>query len=121
MELGSITVKKLTFPGQAGQYQRGGFTPALIRELGDNYSYYHAFLRQELEKVAQRPDPDEYRARDDPEGYAQAWAWIQDIVKAEALLRNCRRYRRSGRRLSDALDPNEPPLVDEHDRLVSVE
>jgi hypothetical protein len=116
MQPGQMKLKRLRFPGRAGELQDAGATPALAKELGDNYGRYHGFLSDELAKVG-RPEPRDF---DDIEAYMKECAKAQEIVRAEALLRNCRRFRREGRRLDAPLDP-EVPLIDDRDRLVSVE
>ena len=45
------------FPGLAGQYQDEGSTAALVGELGDNYSVYHAWLAGQLAGLT-LTDPD---------------------------------------------------------------
>jgi hypothetical protein len=116
MKLGGMTLKRLTFPGQAGTYQRGAATPALVRELADNYDRYHEFLRRELAKFGKPPEPSEYPNMD---AYLEAWTTVQDIVKAEAILRNCVAFRETGRPLDSPADTSLPPLVDSSHRLVS--
>jgi hypothetical protein len=54
------------------------------------------------------------------DAYLDAWAWVQDIVKAEALLRNCFAFRRTGRPLDAPADTSLPPLVDSSHQLVSM-
>jgi hypothetical protein len=116
MELGGMTLKRLTFPDPAGSHQRRAATAALVRELADNYDRYHEFLRKELAKFEKLPEPSEYPNMD---AYLEAWTLVQDIVKAEAILRNCVAFRETGRPLSSAADTSLPPLVDSSHRLVS--
>ena len=115
MQPGQMKLKRLRLPGRAGELQDAGATPALAKELGDNYRRYHEYLAKELAEVG-RPEPRDF---DDIDSYLKECARAQEIVRAEALLRNCVRFRREGRRLDDPLDP-DVPLIDEHDRLVSV-
>lgn len=117
MDLTQLNLESVEFPGRAGQYQREGRVTALIRELGDNYALYHAFLAAELERFGRRPRPRDYP---NAERYLAAWTRIQRIVLAEAMLRNVRAYRRTRRPLDAPLDPSVP-LIGEDDRLVSVE
>jgi hypothetical protein len=100
------------FPEPAGSYQAAGEAARLLRELGDNYLRYHEALADEVEAIGSRlPDPRAYEGRVDD--WARAAAYRQELVAAEALLRDCALARRApgvarGR-----------PLVDERHRLVS--
>jgi hypothetical protein len=117
MDFGPLTIK-IRFPAPAGRYQDAGATASFIRELGDDYGRYHAFLASELEATGARPDPAVYG--DDFVGYyrdSDRWA---EIVVAEVLLRRCRAFRRTGRRLDDP-DLDEPTTLDGRHRLISVE
>lgn len=112
----NVRFNTVRFPGRAGQLQAAGATPALVAELGDNYARYHDHLRTELGGL-RRPDPRDYG---DGERYFAAWARLEDLVKAESYLRGCRADRVAGRSLDAAAYANVP-LLDEDDRLVSVE
>jgi hypothetical protein len=114
LSIGLITLRRLRFPGRAGDLQAQGSTASVIRELGDNYETYHEYLRAELAKFPRRPVPEDFVTR---QAYYDAWTRVQEIVAAEALLRNCRAFRRDGRPLDAALDP-KVPLIDDKDRLV---
>lgn len=112
--IGAITLQRVRFPGRAGELQARAATASLVRELGDGYERYHAFLVAELERVGGRPDRADF---DDGDAYIEAFETAREIVVAEALLRNCRAFRREGRALDAALDPSTP-LLDKDDRLV---
>jgi hypothetical protein len=116
IEIGSLPLR-VDLPGRAGRLQTQGSTAALVRELGDNYATYHAFLANRLVQLGGRPAPEEFRDGDD---FYAAVAAVQDVVKAEAILRICRNYRLYGGSLQTSVDPSVP-LVDNADRLVSVE
>ena len=116
MRIANVHLSKLTFPGEAGELQRSGGTAELVRELGGNYERYHEFLRQEIEQADRFPERRNYDSMD---SYLEAWAHLQDLVKGEALLRNCRAHLRHGRALDAAIDPTLPPLVDSDRRLLS--
>lgn len=117
MDLDPFTIT-LRFPHPAGKLQDIGATASLIRELGDNYGSYHAFLAQELEATGGRPEPGHYG--DDFVAYYRASDHWADIVVAETLLRRCRAFRRSGRGLHE-VDAREPTTLDARHRLVSIE
>jgi hypothetical protein len=104
------------YPGVAGALQRQGARDALVVELGTNYSTYHAYLKQELEKIGHRPTPTEFPYA---QAYYRAWQRVHHLVLAEAVLRNCRAYVRAGEPLDAIPDPGVPLVRD--DRLVSVE
>lgn len=118
MMIASVRLRDLEFPGRAGELQRAGATPSLVRELGDNYERYHEFLRRALAEFGKEPVSDDFPSFD---AYIRAWAAVQEIVLAEALLRNCRAYRRTGRPLDYPLDQSGPPLVDGEFQLVSAD
>lgn len=113
--------RQLRFPGLAGELQKAGATASFVRELGDNYERYHAHLAgtlaHGLEQHGGRPDPADYPEFD---SFAVAWGPLEDIIRAEGLLRRCRAFRRFGDRL-DTMRGFEIPLLDDNDRLVSVE
>ncbi|HEX8743511.1 MAG TPA: hypothetical protein VF712_10280 [Thermoleophilaceae bacterium] len=111
-------LERFEFPGRAGELQAAGAVPAMVRELGDNYAPYHGELAARLAKTGGQPDPGDFG--DDFDGYAEACTRVLDVVRAEAFLRRCRSYRRDGTPL-DADLSDSPPLVDESQRLVSVE
>lgn len=113
--IGIYRLARLEFPGRAGELQRGRASASLVRELGDNYSAYHGYLRAELARFGGRPQPKDY---DDQASYFAAWARIQEIVMAEALVRACVAFRRNGRPLGAPVDTSVP-LVDANDQLVA--
>jgi len=117
MRIGIIDLGAVQLPEPAGEHQRAGATAALVRELGDNYGKYHAYLAAELAKIGRPPQIDDYSSAEE---CIAAWARAQQLVAAEALLRNCRAFRRSNRRLDTPLDTTTP-LLDSSYRLVSVE
>jgi hypothetical protein len=119
MEIGLLPILVIEFPDPAGQYQRDGMTVSLIRELGDNYERYHAFLADKLAAFDKVPEFDDFG---DADQYIDAWALIHDILRAEAALRTCRAFRLFGTPLDEPLDftHGQPPIVDESYRLVSV-
>jgi hypothetical protein len=87
-----------------------------VRELGDSYATYHAYLASALEKVG-RPKPEQYSSMD---AYLEAWDWVQQLVRAEVILRNCRAHRATGRELNAPLE-FDVALIGPGDRLLSVE
>lgn len=108
------------FPEPAGTYQREGRATALVRELGDNYATYHEFLRVRLAAHAvdgRRPERSDFP---DKKSFYAVYADIQETLRAEVILRSCRSFLLDGRRLDTPYDPSVP-LIDENDRLVSVE
>jgi hypothetical protein len=117
MQIGPYRLRGVQFPDPAGEHQRRGATASLIRELGDNYSDYHAYLADEIETFNGPPKPADFA---DFDAYAAAWSRAQALVMAEAFLRNCKAFRRSGRPLDAPLDPTTP-LLDHRYRLVGVE
>jgi hypothetical protein len=117
MDIGGLPLH-IEFPGPAGDYQRAGKTVALIRELGDNYAEYHAFLAEKASGVTSLPDPNEFHG--DRDAYARACKRVMSLVQAEAVLRRCRAFRKLGRRL-DEIARDEPALVTADRRLNSVE
>jgi hypothetical protein len=118
MEISELKIRHVRFPGRAGELQRQGATPALVRELGDNYASYHAFLARALQDLGARPE--EAQMLEDIDAYFAAWDRIDDVVVAEVVLRRCRAHRQAGASLADA-PSRSVPLVDERDRLISVE
>ena len=116
MDFGRTRLRHVKFPGRAGEFQREGRTAALIRELGDNYRTYHDFLAGELDTQRPRPRRDQFADR---EAYVAAWAYIQELVIAEVMLRSFRAYRRDGRRLDEPAELTRPIVQD--DRLVAEE
>src|SRR3954451_12938668 len=119
MQIALLPILIVEFPDPAGQYQRDGMTASLIRELGDNYARYHGFLADKLAAFDKIPEFDDFGSS---QGYLDAWALIHDILRAEAALRTCRAFRLFGTPLDQPLDfaHDEPPIVDENYRLVSV-
>jgi hypothetical protein len=116
MRIANVYLSKLELPGGAGDLQRAGAISELVRELGSNYEMYHDFLRQAVDQADRFPERENYDSMD---SYLEAWAHLQDLVKGEALLRNCRAHLMHGRALDAAIDPPLPPLLDERRRLVS--
>lgn len=114
-QIGIYRTARLRFPGRAGELQRQGASASLARELGDGYASYHRHLRDELARYGGRPKPEDYS---DQQTYFDVCAHAQEIVIAEALLRACAAYRRSGRPLDAPLDTSTP-LLDSEDRLVA--
>lgn len=112
MEIRQLRLGGVELPDVAGDLQRRGATASLVRELGDNYEKYHAFLARRLAEVG-RPDPADYETFEE---YAAAWTVAEDIVHAEVTLRACHGFRRFGKGL-DA--PASSKLVDDNDRLVA--
>lgn len=115
--LGVIHIKRLEFPGRAGELQRAGDNPGLVRELGGNYAVYHQFLRRALADLGGRPERSAYP---DEHAYTDACDRAHDIVKAETLIRACRANVKHGKRLDTPLDVSVP-LLDESYRLVPAE
>jgi hypothetical protein len=116
MELPQLYLRGVQFPDPAGELQRSGSTAALVRELGDDYDRYHAFLSAELDSLGGRPDPSAYSTFEE---YAAACGRVEALVHAEVTLRRCRGMRTAGTRLDAALDP-ESPLIGRDDRLQAV-
>ena len=125
MEIDPRTANLVDFPGAAGEHQRNGATAALIRELGDNYADYHAFLARRIEEIGGDPDPTGFHgggdgSTDDHVGYARQANALQRIAASEMLLRAARNYRKHGRPLSAPLR-DQPPISDAEYKLVDVE
>ena len=120
MQIGLISILEVEFPDPAGAYQRDGMTVSLVRELGDNYGRYHAFLADKLAGFKKIPEVSDYDTSDE---FLAAWALIHDILRAEAALRTCRGFRLLGQPLNQPLDftHGETPIVDDHYRLLSIE
>ena len=116
MRFGYIGFTSFEFPGRAGELQRKGARPALIRELGDNYDGYHEHLVSEWVRLGGPPERDDF---DSPEEFHTAYEAVHDVAIAEALLRTAALHRRKGRALDAALDTSVP-VVDEHNRLVGI-
>ncbi len=118
MQIGLLRISKLVFPGRAGELQRAGRTAALVVELGDNYRHYHDWLAEQLTRFDKPPHIEDYT---DSKQYVADWALIQDVVRAEALLRTCLLFRRKGRPLNYPLDftRGQKPLVDHDSNLVA--
>jgi hypothetical protein len=108
----------ISLPGRAGRLQATGATAALLAELGDNYQTYHEFLAGELARIGTPPGPEDFMR--DMTAAIKSWDYIQSVVKAEAALRVCRGARKLGRSFGDRPD-TDPPLLDDQQRLVSVE
>ena len=125
MQVNPLTAGCLEFPGRAGELQRDGATAALLRELGDNYARYHAFLRRELDQSGGDPAPRAYRGGvdgigADPAAYGRQAAKLQRIVASEILLRRGWANRQQGRSLNDTLHDFPPPFDADY-RLVDIE
>jgi hypothetical protein len=118
-QVGDLVIYGLEFPDPAGALQREKATASLIREVGDNYGRYHAFLSAKLSEHGGRPDPEAYEKRIDD--YLLACQEVRDVLVAEMLLRRCRVFRKLGGSLDTPLSFQETPLVDEWHRLVSAE
>ncbi|HKP90447.1 MAG TPA: hypothetical protein VJT75_10795 [Thermoleophilaceae bacterium] len=116
-EVSVFGLERMALRGRAASLRASGAIPGLVRELGDNYDAYHADLAAQLESNGGRPEPEDFP--DDFAGYAAGCAQAVAIVATEQFLRACRRYRVSGAPL-DARPQDEPRLVDEYQRLVSV-
>lgn len=121
----SVTANCVEFPGRAGELQRQGAGAALLRELGDNYSDYHAFLASKMDESGGDPDPSDFRGGPDgvgadPAAYGRQAATLQGLVAGELLLRRAWAVRQKGRSLSDPLTDLPPPF-DADGRLVDVE
>jgi hypothetical protein len=114
MRIGGLELTSVEFPDKAGELQRAGSSSSLVAELGDNYARYHQHLRELLGKRS-RPEREEF---DTVDAFLEAWAEVQGIVRAEAILRKCAAHRQHGRSL-DAPADISTPLVDEEDRLVA--
>jgi hypothetical protein len=114
MELGQLRLR-VEFPDAAGAHQRARSTASLIRELGDNYDRYHAFLARALGEIGDRPEPRDYG--DDLDSYARDCQRIDDLMRAEAVLRACWRYRQRGESLGSL---GSEPMVDTSHRLLNV-
>lgn len=119
MQIGLLPIVEIEFPEPAGQYQRDGMTAALVRELGDNYERYHAFLADRLAQFGKVPEMRDFSTSQE---FLNQWAVIHDILRAEATLRSCRAFRLFGRPLNKPLEftHGEPPIIDGDNRLVSV-
>ena len=117
-EIAQLRLKHLRFPGRAGEHQVAGETASLIRELGDNYGFYHAFLARRLRDIGGKPDPADFE--DDFTGYCLANDEAVEVVIAEAMTRRSRGLRKFGRGLERPTTA-DPPLIDERGRLVSAE
>lgn len=116
MEIGPLDLRDVRLPGAAGDLQAAGAKASLIKELGDNYARYHAFLSEEWRKLGSLPDPTKF---EDFSSYATALARFESVVHAEATLRRCEAYRRRGARLTAPLDLRVPLVAD--DMLVGID
>jgi hypothetical protein len=115
-QIGNLPLGTVVFPDRAGELQTIGATAGLINELGTNYARYHDFLAAELRAMEKRPDPDDF---DSLEDYLSAWSRIHDIVRAEAILRNCRLFIAEGRSINAPLELSEGPLIGPDDSLLA--
>ena len=115
MKIANLNIHKLRLPDRAGELQDQRATAALVKELGDNYGKYHAYLAQVAEEIGGPPDPAAYPNH---EAYLDACVIAQDVVRGEAILRVCRDFRRRGKPLDAAVDP-EHRLYDDEFRLLA--
>lgn len=107
-------IRKTAFPGEAGRFQRAGDLAALVQELGGNYAKYHDFLAGALVEYGGRPTKERHGDRD---AYVEAWARVQDLVRAEIILRSCFDHVTSGRPLDQVPDPRHGVVVTPDDRI----
>jgi len=108
-DIAGLAIDSVEFPGRAGELHRNGATASLIAELGDNYVAYHEFLAGELK----RRKPPRASGKQDEESikeYLEGWSRLQDVVRAEAVLRACRNYRLGGKLAPDYV--REGPLLE---------
>ena len=111
MRLAITTFEHVVLPGLAGRLQRIGADAALAAELGMHYDRYHAFLCNELEALGNTmPEPAAFG--DDYAGYAAACNHVQELLRAEACLRQC------AMAAGDSGVQRNIPLVDADHRLV---
>lgn len=115
MQIANLNIHRLQLPDRAGDLQRQNATPALVKELGDNYDRYHTFLAAFVESIGGLPRASGFSSRD---AYFEACELAQDAVRAEAILRICRDYRQRGGRL-DAAISGQQPLYDDRYRLLA--
>jgi hypothetical protein len=108
MDFARLKLNHVEFPGRAGEYQRQGRTTALVRELGENYDHYHDFLATEMERLPV-PTAERFPGADE---YLTAWAYLQELVIAEIILRNTRAHLERGRRLDQPPDGSTPLVRD---------
>lgn len=117
LELSTVRLKHLVFPGHAGKLQQEGQLDALVEELGANYSVYHAWLACSLHDISGFPRREDYL--DNWMGFIDAADRFHEHIHAERLLRACRRRCIEGADLNEPLD-GIVPLIDEGQRLLSV-
>jgi hypothetical protein len=115
MKIANLNIHRLQLPERAGELQRQGATAALVKELGDNYERYHAFLAEIAQRFDGPPDPARYATREE---YLDACVLAQDVVRGEAILRVCRDFRRRGAPLDASVNPGSR-LYDNDYRLLA--
>ena len=115
---GFVRVRRTIFPDRAGEHQRDGATPELIRELGGNYPRYHAFLAARIKALGGSPQPKDFESAAD---YFEACADLQDLVRAEIVLRTCADSVRDGRSLDQGPAAGHGPLLGKDDELLRSE
>jgi hypothetical protein len=87
----TLQLRFTTFPGRAGELQRAGATASLIKELGANYESYHTFLAEEFKRIG-RPTPTPDGGEKALTAYLDQWARLQDLARAEVVLRSSQRF-----------------------------
>lgn len=75
----------ISLPEPANRHYVAGDLGSFLREVGGNYQRYHDFLQSELGKIGDWPDPSI-----GADEYLRMWGVLQDIGKAEHILRTCR-------------------------------
>jgi hypothetical protein len=111
MTLPERNLPKVSWPARAGELQRSADVSGLGQELGENYDQYHLFLAKELSEIGGAPVPEDYRGRFTL--YIETWARVQEILRAEQMLRTCRSQKAG-------VETDHAPLVDSDYRLFSV-
>jgi hypothetical protein len=121
IEIAGLALRRVVFPGRAGELQRAKATSALVSELGDRYAEYHADLAARIDalRIPALPPRGDGQGATIEAGVA-AIATLQELVMAEMVLRQCRAFRVEGRRLSEASDQSVP-LMNDQGRLLSLE
>jgi len=104
----------LPFTGRARELQAAGQAEQMLRELGSNYTVYHADLVERLRVLGGRPQASDF---DSVEAFQDAFTVAQQIVRIEALLRAARQAVQAGVPVDYAYT-GSVPLVDGDDRLV---
>jgi hypothetical protein len=115
MRIGMLDLD-VTFGGRAGALQSAGAVPgALVKELGDNYDFYHALLAGRVSDIGGVPRFEDFDSQD---AFFDRYIQVERLVRAEAILRICAAFRRSGRAL-DAAVPGDSRMIDERGQLVA--